>query len=795
MRGDDPKYLRVLSGLKHFCCNNHEENRNLDSANINPRLLREYYYAAFEPAIREGAAHSVMTAYNELAGVPAMINNDVTRVCKKEWGMLFAVTDGGDFSQNVNVHKYSESHAETIALAFKAGINIMTDTDVTSLAAARAAAESGLVSVETLDAAISEVLTGRFMLGEFDPPDACPYNDTPKELLDCEEFRQVNSRAAHECITLLKNDGVLPMKNLDKIKVAVVGPLANAHYKDWYTGISSCHVTILQALKRDLPGRVMYHDGCDMVAVKSRLTGKYLRVGDNGAVFADSDGITPECLFKKVDWDNGIIYISASLGGSSGKLLRLEEADRGSIANAPVGYVNAIGKDTFEWFGRMVISRHDAGITPGDVIFRTWRHNDIAIDANNRLCEVAGRGITPAKLFEEVIVSDGAAESAKLAAKADYVIVCAGNDPMVPARECFDRKSLELPKAQQKLIKAVTEVNGSCVLTITASYPYTLNQDVPAIIYTAHGGPESGNAVANVLQGYYNPAGRTPQTWYRSEQDLPDIGDYDIAASGMTYLYFEGTPLFSFGHGLSYSTFEYKKLEVTSRNGKIRALINIKNTSDVIGEEVVQLYFTPLNPRVKRPRKQLCRFTRIRIKPGEEHILDMLFDIDCLRFWDVTQGRFVVESGMYRFHIGASSEDIRETVDVEVTGEVIPPRSFAKATPAINCDNKREVFLRYAPKCERHYIHAPMWAGALDYYDTDTEGVSGIEVTASIDVNEGKIGVVYGDNLIGEVIIPAAACPTEFKKYRCRFVKPLKGKDTLTLKPSQYVNLLDIKLI
>jgi beta-glucosidase len=791
MVGSDKKYLRVLAGLKHFCCNNHEEDRLRDDANITVRLLREYYYAAFEPAIRRGGAHSLMTAYNELSGVPAMINNDIKKVCKDEWGMLFAVTDGGDFSQNVWAHKYSDSHAQTIALAFKAGNNIMTDITATSIAGAKQAVKSGLVSEKELDTVVSQVMQGRFMLGEFDPPELNPYNDIPDTMLDCDEFRAVNARAAHECITLLKNDNLLPIAECADhgapLKIAVVGHLANHGYKDWYTGMSSYNVTILQGLKNIFGENVGFHDGCDIVAIKSVLNNRYLCVKNDGCVTADSDKITKACRFKKIDWDGQVIYISEQ----NGKLLRLYEDDVKSPLNqSHTGYVNALGNDTYEWFGRMIIRPDEY---ENSTVYKSWRHKDLAV-VDNRLCEVEPGAITKAKMFNEEVVVDGAMQSAKLAETADYVIVCAGNDPMVPARECFDRKSLNLPGQQQRLIDEVMKVNRNCILTITASYPYIIPQNLPAVIYTAHAGPQSGNAMADVLTGRYNPAGRLPQTWYKSERDLPDIKDYDIMSSGSTYLYFEGEELYPFGHGLSYCEFEYSDFSVKDTGKNIEVSVKVKNTSDIYGQEVVQLYFTALQPRVKRPKKQLCEFIRQGIEPGQRVEITLVFDKSRLRYWDVTRHKFAVETGEYRFGIGASSKDIRCFADVRVKGEKIPPRDLSKTAAAIDFDDRRGVKLRYDPKCERHYIHAPMWNGALDFYDVVLSGITEVEVTASIDVNEGKIGVFVDDVPVGEITVPAAACPTQFKKHKCKFDKPLKGKGRLTLKLTQYINLMDVKL-
>jgi beta-glucosidase len=730
-----------------------------------------------------------MTAYNELSGVPGMINKDVEKVVKQEWGAIFTVTDGGDFCQNVNHHKYSASHAETVALALKAGINIFTEySTATITASVTAALKSGLITEKDIDKAISETLTGRFMLGEFDPPEMNPHNDYSDDLINCDEFKKVNARAARECITLLKNDGILPIKGKNP-KIAVVGLLGEHGYKDWYTGISSYNTTILSGLRKKFGKNVEFHDGCNIIAIKSVLTNRYLSVKSDGRVVADSAKITKACRFKKIDWDGQAVYISEL----NGKLLYLNADDsKCPLTQAHTGFVDASGTDTYEWFGRMVLHTDNYDVCD---TYKSWRKKDIAVLEDGRLGEVECGAMTSAKMFKEEILVDGFDESVRLAKKADYVIVCLGNDPMVPARECFDRTSLNFPFLQWLLVDGCMKVNKNTILTITSSYPYTFfNEDIPAIIYTAHGGPESGDAMSDVLAGDYNPAGRLSQTWYRDLKDLPSIKDYDIMYSKFTYQYFEGEALYPFGHGLSYSKFEYSDFAVSDKGKDIEITLKVKNTSKIDGEEVVQVYFTALNPRVKRPKKQLCEFIRVPIEAGKTADLTLTFSKDRLRFWDVSRHKFAVETGEYRFAVGASSEDIRATVDLKVKGEKIPSRDLRKVTAAIDFDDRRSVELRYDKLKERHYIHAPVWNGALDFYDVDLKAVTGIEVSVSMNMNEGTIGVFVDDIEVGQVEIPAAACPTEFKKRKVKFEKPLKGKGKLTLRIPEHCNLLEIKL-
>jgi beta-glucosidase len=265
--------------------------------------------------------------------------------------------------------------------------------------------------------------------------------------------------------------------------------------------------------------------------------------------------------------------------------------------------------------------------------------------------------------------------------------------------------------------------------------------------------------------------------------------------SGSTYLYFEGDALYPFGHGLSYSEFEYSDFTVRDCGDDIEATVKIKNVSAVYGEEVVQLYFTALEPRVKRPKIQLCEFIRQGIEPGKTVEITFAFEKSRLRFWDVTRNKFAVESGEYRFSVGSSSKDIRGAVEIPVKGEKIPPRNMEKASAAIDCDGRWAVELRYDPNRGKHYVYAPEFGGGIEFYNADLSNITEIQVSAAMAVNSGKISVFVKDKFEGEIEIPACACPTDFKKRKCSFKKPLRGKGKLTLKISQNVNLLDVKLL
>ncbi|HEY6953596.1 MAG TPA: glycoside hydrolase family 3 C-terminal domain-containing protein, partial [Flavisolibacter sp.] len=262
----------------------------------------------------------------------------------------------------------------------------------------------------------------------------------------------------------------------------------------------------------------------------------------------------------------------------------------------------------------------------------------------------------------------------KLVPNADYVIMVVGNHPWcnapwaqcpVPSdgREAVDRKTIYLE--QEELIKKVYQLNQRTVVVLNSSFPYAIpwtKHNVPAILHITHNSQESGNALADVLFGDYNPGGRLVQTWPLSMEQLPPMMDYNIR-NGRTYMYFKGDPLFAFGYGLSYTSFSFS--EFSAGNGLIkpgsilRVSVDVMNTGKRTGDEVVQLYIRHLNSTVTRPQKELKAFQRITLKPGEKKKIFLELKADDLRFWDENRKQFLLEKDKIDLMLGNSSDNIK----------------------------------------------------------------------------------------------------------------------------------------
>lgn len=740
------EYMQSIPTLKHFCANNTENERGTASSDIEPRTLNEYYYAAFERPITCGGAYSVMAAYNELSGVPAVINPDIQKVLKDKWGLGFVVTDGGDFSQNVTFHGYSTSHAETIALAIKNGTDVMTDSEDVVQASVLEAVKSGLVSEKDIDKALYNTMLARFRLGEFD--EKHPFSDIDESVLDCDEHKKLNHRAALEQTVLLKNNGILP---LDTNKsVAVIGLNGNCNLMDWYTGYSSYNTTILDGISGKFAG-AMYDNGCDRVVIKSKLTGKYLGVSDDDTVSAIYEKDDPRALFEKAEYGH-------------------DETTYRSLYNNRYITENTCKCDsesTYRWYSQEIMKPQKHG---DKVLYRTYFGKALGVDESGKLTLVKQFGLSDDKMFSEEIISDGIRRAAEIAEKADYAIVCIGNDPMIVAREMYDRKTLSLPAHDSALAKAVYSTNNKCVMAVVSSYPFSICEEqeyMPAIIYTTHAGPELGNAFAKVISGEYSPAGRLAQTWYKSEYELAPIESYDIIENDMTYLYYKGKPLYPFGYGLSYARFEYSDLEVTEYDDSINISFDVRNVSDIDGDEVVQVYFRAEDPSVKRPLKQLAAFARVHIGCGQTQHIEFDISKSELRFYDVSRERFTIEQGRYTFMAGASSDDIRLTKTIEVSGEKIPPRELCKGILAKNYDGKYNTKMKYSKKLEQHY----MLGGGLIYNNCVLGDADSIEIVCGSRVNTSKITVRYGRKTLCEAEVKPTVDVTEFDTVTAQFDK------------------------
>ncbi|WP_327585540.1 glycoside hydrolase family 3 C-terminal domain-containing protein [Nonomuraea sp. NBC_00507] len=742
LQGDDPFYLKAAPVLKHYMGYNNEANRSLTSSNLTPKLKREYYEQGFKAPISADAATGVMASYNLVNGRPAHVNPDLNTVVRS-WTdkTLYNVSDAWGPHALTDLQKYFDNKPEAFAGVLKSGQDSFTIDDsnsgplVTNL---KAALDQGRITEADVDNAVRHALSIRTRLGHFDP-DGGPYKKITKDVINSQEHQKLNRETAAKAAVLLKNSGVLPLAKPKS--AAVVGPLSARLYRDWYSGQMPYQVTPLDGIKERVSD-VSTGDGLERIALKHLATGKYITAtgtgADDNAALTDT-APTAASQWDLTDWTSGV---STLRNAGNGKLLggdwrsldtddaepdgwfvqqqfALERQSDGSYLIRYAGYENAEG-----WYGLP-----DPYVT-------------VTADGALALAPKA-----EAAKFGKEVVADGIAAAAAQAAKAEVAVVVVGSHPFVAGRENHDRDNLQLGDGQKRLIEAVRKANPKTVVVLETSYPVIV--DAPNLLWTTHAGAETGRAVADVLFGDVNPAGRLTQTWPASD-NLPDKLDYDLTKTGMTYLYGKGKPLYSFGHGLSYTTFGYQGLEV--RGDKVS--VKVTNTGKVKGDEVVQLYTHQRESRFKQPVKQLRGFERITLNPGETRTVSFTLKKPDLAVWDHTRNKWVVENATHDVLVGSASDRIRQTTTLRVSGESVPVRDLAKTTRAMDFDDYSGIFFADETKVSGEVVE-----GSAGDWISFTGASWGSRLTASVaSVSGGSVEVRSGSptgTLLGTLQAPA----------------------------------------
>lgn len=723
IQGDHPKYLKAVATLKHFIGNNNEVGRGDASVSIDPRNMREYYLKAFEIPFKEGGAQSMMTSYNAVNGVPANLNPDVNGIVKEEWGMDgFVVSDAFDVSGTVRDHGYLESHTEAVARSVKeGGIDSLTDDGELMKSSLREALKDGQITEADLDVALRNTFRVRFRLGEFDPEEGNPYASIDESVIMNKKHEELARTAARKAIVLLKNDNkTLPLQADKLSKVAVIGPLGGTVYRDWYSGELPYAITPLEGIRQKLDGagqggQVQFAGGTDRIKLKSKKNGKYvkLQTAEEAPLAASAESADEASVFELTDW-----------GWDNATLIAEEN---GLYVTTDDRIVKASANRIWEWFTKEVfLVRPENGGASQDaasITFSTWKDTPVTVGDSGELLSGDGRAeetsneidaggtsaldnsaaeALQADAFDVETVTDKF-EAARIAARnAEVAVVFVGNHPLINGKETVDRPDITLPQSQEQLIKEVMSVNPNTIVVVVGSYPYALNwvnDNVPAVLYSTHAGQEVGRAIADVLFGEENPAGRLSMTWYKSVDQLPEFMDYDIIQGNRTYRYFEGDALYPFGYGLSYTTFRYDGLTLGSPSlegsaeATISLTVTVTNAGELDGEEVVQVYGRVDQSRVKRPLKQLLAFRRIKLAAGETTEVSFDIPLSELAVWDVTRDRFVIENGAYTLSAGPSSGELPVSAALEVSGETIPPRDLTQLTRAVNYDAYAGVIL------------------------------------------------------------------------------------------------------
>ncbi|MER6369701.1 glycoside hydrolase family 3 C-terminal domain-containing protein [Streptomyces mirabilis] len=789
LTGGDPDHLKTAPTLKHYLANNNEVNRATTSSDLRPRVQHEYDEAAFRPAVEADATTGVMASYNLVNGRPDTVNPDLDDVVRT-WTSrdLLNVTDAfAPGNLLPGTQNYYDTLAEGDAAALKAGIDSFTDNNGDSApttTAVKSALSTGLLKESDVDTAVSHILAVRVRLGEFDP-NGGRYGSIDQSVINSPAHRKLAREAAAKSAVLLKNDGVLPLKTSAK-NVAVVGPLADTLYTDWYSGTLPYAVTPADGIATKLGASVASSEGVDRIALRDTATGKYVTAGASqaGGALKESTETGVAAQFDAFDWGSGIVTLRSAANG------RYVGYNWSNFVNDQVQPNGWYVQQQFE------LERQDDGTYllryAGYETTESWWSNPVYLGPTGPDGTLGLVEKSAAAHYSKDVVRSGVDEAVAAVRGKDTAVVVVGSMPAINGREAHDRTDMGLAPSQEALVRAVRAANPKTVVVVENSYPTTLGtlqKEVPALLWTTHAGQETGNALADVLYGDTNPAGRLTQTWYRSASDLPSILDYDIIKSDRTYQYFKGRPLYPFGYGLSYTTFRYGAPKRVDGGYEVA----VTNTGERAGDEVVQLYTHQRASRDKQPLKQLKAYARVSLKPGETKTVRLKVRPSDLAHWDVTRSKWVVESGTYDVLVGASSTDIRSRTSWTVRGETIPPRDLTKVTRAENFDDYSPGSVRLVDESKARGTAVGATADGAWLKFADVRLGSGVsEFSARVAGSSGTVEVRLGSPtgpLVGTARTGGTASPYDYTTVTAALTGAAKGRTGVYLVLSGGVRL------
>jgi len=700
LQGDDPKYFKTIATVKHFAVHSGPEPlRHEFDAVVSERDLRESYLPHFEVAIREGGAYSLMCAYNRVYGKPAC-GSDVLlqKVLRSEWHFPgYVVSDCGAIDDMYLRHRVVQTAAAAAALGVRTGTDLDCGRVYPNLADA---VRQGLITEQEIDRSLVRLFVARFRLGLFDPPERVRWAQIPISVLDQASHRALALEVARQSLVLLKNaDHVLPLRR-DLGTIAVVGPNAD----QWrmllgnYNGIPADPVTPLRGIREAVSPRtrVLYALGSDLAegfpvlasVPSSVFTPGRGRRGLDVAYFS-SRTMLGEPLYRGVDttldanWGAGAPR--ADMNGDDFGVrwtATFQPPVTGTYRLALVGTVKFQLYLDDSLLVRSVYPTHD-GEFPDP---RFAESEPLRLEAGRRYrLRVDGQesyGEAQLQLLWATPVAALEAEAVRVARQADVVVLFLGLTARLEGEEMRveidgfhggDRTRIDLPAPQQRLMERIVGLGKPTVLVLMSGSAVAVNwaqEHVPAILEAWYPGQAAGTAIADVLFGDYNPGGRLPITFFRSVADLPPFDDYRMA--GRTYRFFDGLPLYPFGHGLSYTTFAYDRLRSSSDtlrgDATVTVSVDVKNTGTRAGDEVVQLYVRHPRSAVPRPRRDLRGFRRVTLRPGETQTVEFPLAGPALAYWNPDAHRWVVENGPVVVELGASSADIRLKQEITVAG-------------------------------------------------------------------------------------------------------------------------------
>lgn len=646
LQGDDPKYLKAAACAKHYAVHSGPEPlRHVFDVDVTAYDLWDTYLPAFQKLVVDSKVAGVMCAYNAFRTEPCCASDLLmTDILRKQWNFTGYVTSDcwaiDDFYKN---HKTHPDAASASADAVHHGTDLDCGTD--AYKSLVQAVKDGKITEKQIDVSVERLFMIRFRLGMFDPVAMVKYAQTPASVLESAPHKAHALKMAQQSMVLLKNENkTLPLSKQLK-KIVVLGPNADNSISVLgnYNGIPTKLTTVLQGIKDKVGANteVVYQKAInftnDTLLAYSDMSKLYTSNGKNGfkAEYFNNKELSgnPELVRNETDlnhlWQEGeTVSPTIRANNFSARYTTDFKAETdGSLTfelEADDGYRFKINGETVidawtrnRWGGRTYLlkTKKDAVY---NLVVEYWQGEG---KANVRL----SAGNYERTNFDRLVnnIKD-----------ADAFVFVGGISPQLEGEEMKvpfpgfdggDRTSILLPAVQTDLMKALKATGKPTVFVMMTGSAIAIPweaENVPAIVNAWYGGQAAGTAVADILFGDYNPAGRLPVTFYKSDSDLPDFTDYTM--TNRTYRYFTGKPLYGFGYGLSYTTFRYDQLTTpasVSTGKNLTVSVRVTNTGKMAGDEVVQLYVVNQQKAIKTSLKSLKGFERISLKAGESKIV------------------------------------------------------------------------------------------------------------------------------------------------------------------------------
>jgi beta-glucosidase len=670
LQGNDPRYFKVIATPKHYAVHSGPEpERHSFDAIAYERDLRETYLPAFRATIVEGKAYSVMCAYNRTNGEPCCSSKKLFDILRREWGFDgYVVSDCGAIRDIWEYHKFVKTEPEASALAVRAGTDLTCGNEYVKLLDA---VKQGLITEAEIDTALKRLMTARFRLGMFDPPEKVAYARIPFSQNDTPEHRQLALQTARESIVLLKNaNNTLPLKK-DLKSIAVIGPNADAPEVLWgnYYGRPSRLITPLAGIKAAVSPntKVTYALGSSLAGESVvPVPASALSPGLKAEYFNNEELRGPTATVRtdeRINFDWGRYKPTPELNENNFSVRWTGKLTPAESGNYTLGFTADDGARVFLDNQLLVEAweRNPNKTVTKEIRLEGGRSYDLRMEYRQNNREASARLVWSYPRLVERQIEEAVNASKEADASVLVLGISAGleGEEMTVNVEGFrggDRTDLSLPKSQEALLKAVVATGKPVVIVLLSGSALAVNwanDNAPAILHAWYPGGEGGAAIADVLFGDYNPGGRLPVTFYKSVDQLPPFTDYSMA--GRTYRYFKGDPLYPFGFGLSYTNFDYSNLKFSARSVKtgepIKVSVDVKNTGTRDGDEVVQLYLTDVAASAPVPIRALVGFDRISLKAGSKQTVTFTITPRQMSMID-DRGKRVIEPGEFLLRVG-----------------------------------------------------------------------------------------------------------------------------------------------